>query len=64
MAGRHVAVSPGHDLLYSEMRVRKSSEVTLSSCLTTVFRRAGHQSEVRGRCQYIMRNELILSWFR
>jgi hypothetical protein len=55
MAVRHVLLSPGHDLLYSEMRARKSSEFTLGSCLTRVFRCAGHQSEVRGCSQNIMR---------
>jgi len=64
VVGRHVAVTPEHDLLYSELRARKSSEVTLGSCLTIVFRRAGHQSEARGCCQNMTRIELIVSWFR
>jgi len=64
VAVRQVLLSPGHDLLYPEMRARKSSEVTLGSCLTTVFRCAGHESEVRGCCQSIMRTVLIVSWFR
>jgi hypothetical protein len=64
VAVRHVLLSPGHDLLYPEMRARKSIEVTLGSCLTTAFRRAGHQSDVRGCCENIMRIKLIVSWFR
>jgi len=64
VAVREVLLSPGHDLLYSEMRARKSSDVTLGSFLTSVFRHAGHQSEVRGCCQNIIRIELIVSCFR
>jgi hypothetical protein len=64
VAVRQVLLSPGHDLLYSEMRARKSSDVTLGSFLASVFRHAAHQSEVRGYCQNIISIELIASSFR
>jgi hypothetical protein len=37
VAVRQVLLSPGHDLLYSEMRAKKSRDVTLGSFLTSFF---------------------------